>query len=142
MLSPIMYLDICRENNEVIFKGASFGLNLKRNDPRLMNLDEKYKEFERQTGEDFLMYCVCYIVYDVIKDKYYLSDKMYFVGQEGEDICFGKLTVDEKSKILKKVEKRKCLTHKLKAEYIFEILDFDEFKEYYEKYFKEDIFLD
>ncbi|EOU2014981.1 hypothetical protein C4D22_10630 [Clostridium perfringens] len=140
MLSPIMYLDICRENNEVIFKGVSFGLNLKRNDPRLMNLDEKYKEFERQTGEDFLMYCVCYIVYDVIKDKYYLSDKMYFVGQEGEDICFGKLTVDEKSKILKKVEKRKYLTHKLKAEYIFEILDFDEFKEYYEKYFKEDIF--
>ena len=140
MLSAIMYFDICRENNEVIFIGASFGLNLKRNDPRLMNLDEKYKEFERQTGEDFLMYCVCYIVYDVIKDKYYLSDKMYFVGQEGEDICFGKLTVDEKSKILKKVEKRKYLTHKLKAEYIFEILDFDEFKEYYEKYFKEDIF--
>ena len=140
MLSPIMYLDICRENNEVIFKGASFRLNLKRNDPRLMNLDEKYKEFERQTGEDFLMYCVCYIVYDVIKDKYYLSDKMYFVGQEGEDICFGKLTVDEKSKILKKVEKRKYLTHKLKAEYIFEILDNDEFKEYYEKYFKKDIF--
>ncbi|UXZ09197.1 hypothetical protein F1C14_01845 [Clostridium perfringens] len=79
-----------------------------------MNLDEKYKEFERQTGEDFLMYCVCYIVYDVIKDKYYLSDKMYFVGQEGEDICFGKLTVDEKSKILKRLRRESILLISLK----------------------------
>ena len=142
MVKELAYIDFCEERNKLFYKGGSFIINLKKNDSRLKNIKQEYKDLEKMAKCDFVESCVSYIVYDIKKDKYYVSDKMFFVTLDGEDICFGRFTVEEKESILKDIFSKKYFTKKFKEEYLFEVMDLEEFKEVYSGYFRENIFDD